>query len=415
MIFNTIKNWFFRKCSLIAESDKSFDVSEYMRTITQQPAFILPISKKIKACQNISMSVYKKTDSGKTPVENHVLNDVFKMINPNTSFNDFLDYFIVWLDSTNNGVLLELITGIPSMRPDLYIYNPNNFTVYMRGRNIERIEIRYPHKTLTGDALKNFIWIRNPDYQNNVDGINSSGIGTGYSKQNAVAIYGSYSKKAWIWNHSIATNLGKPSGILRAEGSVDKDDREEIRAKYSAHYGGADNAGKPMVLGSGLTWQDTSKNPIDTDWATGEQKAHERAAIAIGVPAELVGGGDSTYENRKHAKKELYKEGVIPFFNNLKIWLTFLLKGYLKNGEFIDYDLTGADELKDEIGEIIRNLEPLKNRVTINEYRRIISKMTDLDLDDIEGGNVLMINSSEIPIDEAMEPVDVSKEKEDDL
>ena len=135
-----------------------------------------------------------------------------------------------------------------------------------------------------------------------------------------------------------------------------------------------------MVLGSGLKISDMSRAPIDTDWCIGEQKAYERTAIAAGVPAELVGGGESTYQNRRHAKKELYKDEIIPFFNNLKGWLNYLLRDYLKEGEFIDYDLTGIDELKEDISEVIKNLEPIKNRVTINEYRKFLSKMTDIEL-----------------------------------
>jgi len=415
MIFDTVKKWFFKKCSFMTGKENEFDPSEYMATITAQPAFMLAINKKISACQNITMNVYKKTESGKDVVQNHALRDVFNMINPNTSFNDFLDYLLVWLESSNNGVLLEVVKGFSDMKPDIYLHSPDNFTVYIDGMRIEKIELLHPHKIITGENLKNFMWIRNPNYHNVIDGVNNSNVATGYSKQNAVAIYGAYSQKAWVWNFNIANNLGKPGGILSADNYVDKDDREEIRTKFSAFYGGAKNAGKPLVLGSGLKYQDTTKNPTDTDWTTGEQKAHERTALSIGVPAELVGGGESTYENRKHAKKELYKEGVIPFFNNLKMWLNYLLKDFLKDGEFIDYDITGADELKEELGDIVQKLEPLKNRLTINEYRRLVSKLTDLDLKDIAYGDILMINQSEVPIDEAIETTNREEEKEDDL
>ena len=89
------------------------------------------------------------------------------------------------------------------------------------------------------------------------------------------------------------------------------------------------------------------------------------------------------YQNRRHAKKELYKYEIIPFFINSKGWLNYLLRDYLKEGEFIDYDLTGIDELKEDISEVIKNLEPIKNRVTINEYRKFLSKMTDIELEDL--------------------------------
>lgn len=412
-----IKKWFFKDCSVMTDDNVNFNPSDYTANIEYKAAFMLPMSKKIQACQNITMAVYKKTKDGKGKdlVKEHVLNDLFNMINPNTSFQDFLDYLLVWLEGSDNGVLLEVIKGIPSLKPDLYVHSPSNFTVYFEGRRIREIRINNPFRSIVGDELKNYMWIRSPNYLNIIDGINSSGIGSGYTKHNSMAMYGAYSEQAWKWNWSLAKNLGKPGGILQTEGVVDKEDREEIKARYAAHYGGSDNAGKPIVLGSGLKYQDTSRAPIDSDWSTAEQKAHERAALASGVPAELVGGGESTYQNRKQAKKELYREAVIPFFNKLKSWLNYLFSDYLKSGEFIDYDLSGADELKEDIGDVITKLEPLKDRLTINEYRKIVSLLTDLSLGDVEGGDVLLVNSGDMTLEELTNPISDKEESTEDI
>ena len=414
---NFIRQWLLKKmCSVVYGGESPFDRDEYMATIPQQEAFMIAMKKKIKACQNIEFSVYKKTADGKEQLSKHTLSNLFKMINQNTSFNDFIDYFLVWYEGYDNGVLLEVVKGLSNFCPDLYIHSPKNFTVHYEGSKISRIELMNPHKNITGEELDNFLWVRSPNYENIKDGISGLGVTTGYSKYNAFAIWGAYVKKAWEWNWSLAKNLGKPGGILSTEGYVDKEDRKEISDKYTASNGGANHAGKPLVLGSGLKYQDTSRAPIDTDWCTGEQKAYERTAIAAGVPAELVGGGESTYQNRKHAKKELYKDEIIPFFNNLKNWLNYLLRDYLKEGEFIDYDLTGIDELKEDISEVIKNLEPIKNRVTINEYRKFLSKMTDIELEDLgEKGDVILVSAGDVTLNEILESPDVSEEKEDDI
>jgi len=44
------KNWFFKDCSVMTGDGKNFEASEYMTTIWEQPGFMLPIKKKIKAC-----------------------------------------------------------------------------------------------------------------------------------------------------------------------------------------------------------------------------------------------------------------------------------------------------------------------------------------------------------------------------
>ncbi|WP_427043204.1 phage portal protein [Fusobacterium sp. SB021] len=364
----------------------------------------------------MQFGVYKKTKDGKEKIENHTLNRLFSVINPNTSFNDFLDYFLIWYESSNNGVLIEVIKGLKKFCPDLYLHNPSNFTIYFKGSALERIEILNPARSISGEDLKNFIWIRNPNYFNIKDSIPFSNTGTGYSKQNAFALWGAYVKKAWIWNWNLAKNLGRPGGIFTAEGFLEKEDKEEIRSKYTASFGGAKNAGQPLVIGSGMKYQDITKSPLDADWNLGEQKAFERTAVAAGVPMELVGGGESTYQNRKHAKKELYKDEIIPFLNKLVQWLNYLLKEYLQNGEEIDYDLTGIDELKEDISEVIKNLEALKNRVTINEYRKFLSKMTDIELEDLgEKGDVILVSAGDVTLNEVLESPDVSEEKEDDI
>ena len=415
-IKNIFAKWLFGKdCSVLMGDGVTFDPNDYMNNITGKAGFILPQTKKINACQNITMGVYRRENEGNEYLHNHVLSPLFEMINPNTSFQDFLDYLIVWLEGSDNGVLLEITRGLPSMTPDLYVHAPSNFTVYFTGRKITQIKIHQPARVIQGDDLRDYMWLRSPNYNNIMDGVSGNTVGTGYCKQNATAMYGAYTEKAWLWNWSLAKNMGKPGGILQTEGIVDKDDREEIRTKYASQVSGADNAGKPVVLGSGLKYQDTSRAPIDADWSIAEQKAYERAAISVNVPAELIGGGESTYQNRKQAKKELYREAVIPFFNRLKTWLNYLLKDYLKDGEYIDYDLSGADELKEDIGDIVEKLEPLKNRVTVNEYRKIISSLTDFDLKALPDGDVLLVSGGDATLDEVLDPDLIDNEKDDDL
>ena len=411
---NFFKRWIMQKiCSFAIGTESPFNPEEYMATIAAQQSFMLPMQKKIKACQNIRLAVFKETKNGKEEIKNHPLSPLFEMINPNTSFNEFLDYFLIWYEGYSNGVLLEIVRGMPTRTPDLYIYNPANFMVQFNGKKISKIEIFNPHRIISGDELKNYMWIRSPNYNNILDGVTSGGVGQGYSKHWAFAIWGAYSRKAWEWNWSLAKNLGKPGGILAAEDYIDPDDRNEIQSKFNSSSGGSENAGKYMVLGSGLKYQDASKNPIDADWNAGEQKAHERASLACDVPCELTGGGDSTYQNRKHAKKELYREGVIPFFNNLCKWLNYLLSDWLKDGARIDYKLSGADELKEDIGDVIERLDKVKDRLTVNEYRRLLNEMADFDLPDVQGGDVMIIGN--MTLEELIEPSSVENEKEDDI
>lgn len=95
--------------------------------------------------------------------------------------------------------------------------------------------------------------------------------------------------------------------------------------------------------------------------------------------------------------------------------MNYLLKDYLKPGEFIDYDLSGADELKEDLGDIIQKLDSIKDRITVNEYRKIISKLTDFELDSISGGDVLLVSGGEATLEEVTTTLDVDNEKSEDV
>ena len=132
-----------------------------------------------------------------------------------------------------------------------------------------------------------------------------------------MSILGSYIKKVWNWNWSLAKNSGRVNGIISADGdySLTQEDREEIRDKYSSMASGLNN-GKPIVMGTKIRYQDTSKSPTDVDWSNGELTAHQKICLSVGVPPELVGAGESTYNNRLEAKKELYTDTIIPWYQD---------------------------------------------------------------------------------------------------
>jgi hypothetical protein len=51
-------------------------------------------------------------------------------------------------------------------------------------------------------------------------------------------------------------------------------------------YGGAKNAGNPMLLEGGLDWKEMSLSPVDMSWLEGQKLSSREIAIAFGVPPE---------------------------------------------------------------------------------------------------------------------------------
>ena len=140
--------------------------------------------------------------------------------------------------------------------------------------------------------------------------------------------------------------------------------------------------------------------PQDSDWGNGEKTSHHRIANSIGVPGELVGVGESTYANRQEARKELYHETAIPIAKDFANRLNVFLKDWLKSNEIIDVDVGSIPALQNDLSETINMLAPLKDRLTVNEFRALLTKMTNVDLPPIKNADFIIVNSNESTLED---------------
>lgn len=399
--------------SVILPCDDS-SVEDYINDPFSNPSFCLAMQKRTEATKMIEIGIFKGYDKSKVELENHKLMPLTKRVNPNLSYGDFIDYILNWSIAQNNGVLIEKVPGIPSMHPDLLVYNPNNFRVYFDNDSIVKIEIVKPHRIVVGSQLKNFKWIKSCNYYNELAGYDPGQESTGLSNQTAMSVIGSYIKKVWKWNWSLAKNSGRINGIISSQDgyNISKEDREEIRDEYSAMTSGNNN-GRPIVLGGNAKYQDTSKSPTDVDWYNGELEAHKRICLSVGVPPELVGSGDSTYNNRLESKKELYTDTIIPWYNDFIRRLNYLLVKEL-DGAYFDIKIGSIEALKENKAEELQALETAKDRLTINEYRKEYARITGIELEELENGNVIIIGSE--TLDNIVKPIGGDgKENEGDI
>ena len=129
----------------------------------------------------------------------------------------------------------------------------------------------------------------------------------------AVAVHNA----AAAWNKALLDNAARPSGALVHEtdhGARLSDEQfEQLRAELEEHYAGAANAGRPLLLDGGLTWQAMSLTPAEMDFSGLKAAAAREIALAFGVPPMLLGlPGDSTYANYREANRALWRLTVLP-------------------------------------------------------------------------------------------------------
>lgn len=377
-----------------------YSSEEYISNIYENGSFMLSESKKIAALKAMEWGVYKEDKEGnKEKQANHVLTDLFNMPNDNLSFQEMLGLMTLWYDGKDNGYLLEKIVGMKSMKPTINIYNPDNFQVYFECGRIIKITITNPSKVIFGEELANYMWVKQPNPYDSMGGSSWSQMGTGYTNQRAASKFGSYNDNAWRWNNSLVKNSGKRPGLYTSETKMSPEDLKHFREKVEAKNT-LDDKGKDIILTGNMKYTPIDVQPQDTDWSNGEKTAHTRVANSLGVPAELVGVGESTYTNRVEANKELYHTTVIPEAKNICKRLNVFLKDWLKAGETIDIDTGSIPALQNDLASTINMLQPLKDRLTINEFRGLITKMTNIDLLAYKGGDVIVVSAGESTLDD---------------
>lgn len=387
------------------------EISDYISNPFENPSFALAMFKRVEATKAVKISVFEGTGDKRKELTNHLLAPLCENLNKNLTWGEFISYVLNWSLGTDNGCLIRKVKGLSWTRPDIIVYNPSNFTVGCGIEGIRKITILNPSMTFEGEELKNFIWVKSPNFKDLIANLNPGMTKRGFSLQNAMGTVGAYIKSVWLWNWRISKNSGRATGIITAE-QIRKENIEEIKDTISSQVTGHSNGGI-MVLGGNAKYLDTSKNPTDADWLNGERIAHERICLSLGVPSELCGGGESTYNNRKQARAELYTDTIIPWAQDLVRMLNNLLKEELK-GAYFDIKTSNIEALKKDKSAELKALESIKDRLTVNEYRKMVSLITGMELKDVENGNEIIIGNETLKT--VSEPIGgEGGENEDDI
>ena len=129
----------------------------------------------------------------------------------------------------------------------------------------------------------------------------------------AVAVHNAASQ----WNRALLDNAARPSGALvyreGQAGEMTAEQFDRLKTELANAFQGAGNAGRPMLLEGGLSWQSMALSPADMDFAALKAAAARDIALAFGVPPMLLGlPGDNTYANYREANRALWRLTLLP-------------------------------------------------------------------------------------------------------
>lgn len=221
------------------------------------------------------------------------------------------------------------------------------------------------------------------------------------------------SNEAIEWQKKTLQNEGRPGLIMTIVADLGDKEFEEYERALKTKHGGADNAGKDLVLVGerGTKAEPYAWSPKEMDFLESNREWARRIALGYGVPPMLLGiPGDNTYSNQKEARLALW-EGTILY--HLRYF-----RGELNNWLFIPDGPDSDIYLDFDMGDIPA-LEPRHDAkwdraekstfLSINEKRKMVG------LEDWgEAGNVILVPATQVPLGIDKEEEEEAEEEENE-
>lgn len=337
-------------------------------------------------CAGISWELYK----GETEVESHPLNQLISQPNPIQGwagfFESVISFYLLSGNSyieANSGGIGKVPLELWSIRPDLMKIIPNN-----RGFVGE-----YVFKTNTQEKR----WIVDPiTFQSQImhaKTFNPVDIWYGMSPLEAAMLGIDQYNQANRWNLSLLQNMASPSGVLKVAtndvnptGALTNDQYARLKQEFYESHTNARNAGKPLILEGGVDWQAISLSPKEMDWVNSREVSATDIMNVFGVPAQLLGFGESTYANYAEAREALYEETILPLMDFFKSEFNKWLVPAFGEGLYLNYD-------KDDIEVLTKKREAKYTSLQAVNFLTQNEKRVSAGYEEVDGWDVFIIGN----------------------
>ncbi len=348
------------------------------------------INRIADAIASVKIGIYR----GDTELTEHPLKTLLNRPNPLQSYSDYVRAKVSFIMIAGNGYEERFMVGkevkeLYQLRPDRMKIIPSSNGIpsayeYSLGQNKVRWDM--DPRTLTCDVrhLKLF----NP--LNDWYGMSPIEAGSYAIDQN---------NESMSWMQALLQNSARPSGALTVKdgGTLSDENFNRLKAQIEEQYSGSANAGRPMLLEGGLDWQQMGLSPTDMGIIESKFSSSRDVALAFGVPPQLLGiPGDNTYSNYSEARLAFWEDTALPLLqmiiNDWNAWLASLY------GVEIRPDVDSIPAIAEKRLSMWQ-MADASNDLTINERRALKG------YGPIEGGDVLFVSSTEIPLSMASEPL----------
>jgi HK97 family phage portal protein len=369
------------------------------------------------ACAQIPWLLYEKgtlRKAKRVEIEKHPFFDLVERPNPYMSESEFMQALITYR-LLSGQAYVQAVGPNPSMIKELHLWRPDR-TKVIPGTNGYPAAYQYEANGGKIEERVDFISGRSPVlHMKRFHPLNDF---YGLSPIEAAMLGIDQHNQAGTWNLQLLLNAGMPSGVIQAEASttnpmatMSQEQRDRLREELKESFQGSRNAGKPLVLEGGLNWKQMSLAPKDMDWLNAKDTSARDIARAFGVPPMLLGiPGDNTYSNYKEANMAFYEQVVLPEMEQIAAWWTHWLLPAIdpaRAGKLVvDFDVDQIDAMAPKRAEIWDQTQKAEF-LTINEKRE------RLGYDEIDGGDELLVTSSQVPLSYATQDPQITEQPAD--
>lgn len=340
-----------------------------------------------EACKAIPLLVYADDQ----PVEEHEFLDLIAYPNPFEPASDVLDDLYSFLQIAGNSYLEAVMMG--GKPQELYVLRPDRMKIILgpKGRpqtyvyRVGSQEVRYQ---VPPRGQMPIMHLKTMHPLNDIYGLSPiEPAAKSIDTHNAAGAY----------NASLLQNMGRPSGALIIKGEDDnqltQDQFDRLKAQIEQQTGPS-NAGKPLLLEGGMEWQPFAFTAQDMEFVNGKNSAARDIALSLGVPPQILGiPGDNTYSNLKEANVAFYRQTIIPTVIKVCQHLSVFFRPSYGDDFKVWFDIDEIAGLTGEREEKWRMVDA-STTLTVNEKREAIG------YEERDEGDVILISSSMIPLDE---------------
>lgn len=383
---------------------ENFARETYMKNVIS----FLCIDKIAKSVASVpwnlfQMNVDPKTKKSKIEIiPRHPINAVLKRANPRESFTfvllSFLSYLLIKGDGfmervgpssgPNQGVIKELY----ALRPDRMKILTNNQGITGYEYSVNGESINFEADPITGqcDILHMRLFHPLDDFW-------------GMAPTEPAAINIDSHNTSSLWNKNLVENEARPGAVFMFENTLQDNVYKRLKKQITENREGARFAGKSLIVEGGI--KDVKPygfSPSEMDWLKSNIELARNICNAWQVPAQVIGIPDAnTYSNYKEAREAFWEETVTYYLNYCRDEFNYWFFPE-EDLETIEYDHPYVDYMLDDVPAFAEKRQMKWKTANDSDFLKINEKREMVDYEEIEGGDVVLVPATMIPLGEDM-------------